>query len=36
MTDQGVQTCLFNLGSENPPACRRVLWIVLVSIACIG
>ena len=21
---------------ENPPACRRVLWIVLVSIACVG
>ena len=20
----------------NPPACRRVLWIVLVSIACVG
>ena len=35
---------LFNLGlsfinmdlSGNPPACRRVLWIVLVSIACVG
>ena len=26
----------FWIRSLNPPACRRVLWIVLVSIACLG